>query len=169
MEQVLPGADPDDPETDPVLQAVEQRARGEHEEASAALMALLHQDLRCLDAHAHLGNWMLTSFTLDTALAHYEIGVRIGEQALGDRFEGLLPWGLVDNRPFLRCLNGYGIALWRAKRFEDALAIFERLLRLNPRDNQGARINWLAVHSRRTWEELEASEERAYVRHDEPA
>jgi hypothetical protein len=34
------------------------------------------------------------------AICHYEVGLRIGELSLGERFEGVLRWGHVDNRPF---------------------------------------------------------------------
>jgi hypothetical protein len=85
MQQVLPGADPDEPWSDPVLRAAEFHDGGEIEEARDALMILLHQDLRCLDAHAHLGNWSFSEYSLNTALAHYEVGVRIGEQSIGAR------------------------------------------------------------------------------------
>jgi hypothetical protein len=46
--------------------------------------------------------------------------VRIGELSLGQNFEGLLPWGDVDNRPFLRCMHGHGLCWWRPGRFEEA-------------------------------------------------
>jgi hypothetical protein len=36
--------------------------------------------------------------------------VRTGELSLGQNFEGLLPWGDVDNRPFLRCMPGTAYA-----------------------------------------------------------
>ena len=96
-------------------------------------------DLRCLDAHAHLGNF---SFNLrpQGAIRNYEAGMRIGQLSLGPGFEGMLPWGMLDNRPFLRCVHGYGLCLWRLGRMEEAAATFERMLWLNPNDNQGARI-----------------------------
>lgn len=142
MEQILPGFDPDDVDGDPIVEAAEQRERGERDEASDALMGLLHQDLRCLDAHAHLGNWAFEASMLDKG------------------FSGILPWELIDNRPFLRCLNGLGLTLWRLKQQAAALATFERLLRLNPRDEQGARLNWTAIHDGRLWED-EAEVEHA--------
>jgi len=77
--------------------------------------------------------------------------VRIGELSLGDHFEGVLPWGLIDNRPFLRCLYGYGLCLWRLERFDEAGDVFERILWLNPSDNQGARIVIDAVRARHPW------------------
>ena len=159
MEQILPGFDVDDVDNDPIVGAAELRARGQRDEASDALSALLHQDLRCLDAHAHLGNWAFEARMLDNALGHYEVGVGLGEQALGDGFSSLLPWSLLDNRPFLRCLNGLGLTLWRLNRRPAALAVFERLLRLNPRDEQGARFNWTAIHDGRPWQDVADIEE----------
>jgi hypothetical protein len=38
-----------------------------------------------------------------TAVDHYRRGVRIGELSLSENFEDVLPWGLIDNWPFLRC------------------------------------------------------------------
>jgi len=59
---------------------------------------------------------------------------------LGESFDGLLPWGWIDNRPFLRCLNGFGLCLCRLGRFEEAENILKRMLWLNPSDNQGVRF-----------------------------
>jgi hypothetical protein len=70
----------------------------------------------------------------------YEIGMRIGELSLGTSFDGVLPWGAIDNRPFLRCMHGYGLCLWRLGKTTEAAAIFERMLWLNPSDNQGERL-----------------------------
>ena len=43
----------------------------------------------------------------------YQAGVQVGERALPPSFDGLLPWGWVDNRPFLRALHGLGLCQWR--------------------------------------------------------
>jgi hypothetical protein len=67
-------------------------------------------------AHAHLGNWAFDR-VVRTALNHYQRGVRIGQLSLGEGFEGALPWGFIDNRPFLRCMSGLGLCLWRLDRF----------------------------------------------------
>jgi tetratricopeptide (TPR) repeat protein len=75
-----------------------------------------------------------------SAIQHYEVGLRIGELSLGDGFTGVLPWGMIDNRPFLRCMHGYGLCLWRLGRFDEAEHIFQQLLWLNPSDNQGVRF-----------------------------
>ncbi len=108
MEQVLPGEVPDNPDTDPIL-----------------------------DAHVHLGN-IAFPHDPDMAVRYYNMGVRIGEPSLGKDFDGLLPWGCIDNRPFLRCLFSYGLFLWRFGRLRDAERVFARMLWLNPTDNQRA-------------------------------
>jgi hypothetical protein len=65
----------------------------------------------------------------------------IGELSLDGLGDGILPWGWIDNRPWLRCLNGFGLCLWRLGRFEDAERVFDRVLWLNPTD-KGARHFW---------------------------
>ena len=120
-------------------------------------MDTLLRDLRCVDAHAHLGNIEFDRWPKRASL-HYEIGVRIGELSLPPGFDGALIWGRIYNRPFLRCLHGLGLCHWRLGRAEEALAVFERILMLNPNDNQG--IRFLREDLRRvgTWEDLREKE-----------
>lgn len=157
MEQVLPGSDPDDPDSDPIIDAVELHHAGGTVEAKRILMDALAADLRCLDAHAHLGNFAF-DLSADLAMRHYEVGLRIGELSLPANFDGVLPWGLIDNRPFFRCLHGYGLCLWRLGRTEEAIGTFTRQLSLNPPDNQGARFVIGNLRAGRSWEEFERRE-----------
>jgi hypothetical protein len=115
MEQVIPGEDPHDPDSDPIIESNELKDKHDFEGARKILMQLLDEDLRCLDAHAHPGNLAFDSRPED-AIKHYEFGIRIGEVSLGENLDGVLPWGLIDNRPFLRCMHGYGLCLclWRS-------------------------------------------------------
>jgi tetratricopeptide (TPR) repeat protein len=151
MEQVMPGSDPDDPDSDPISQSNDLKDAGDRGEAFRILMELCQADLRCLDAHAHLGN---LEFDHHPALAirHYEAGLRIGELSVGEAFDGLLPWGWVDNRPFLRCMHSFGLCCWRLGRFEEAERVFGRMLWLNPSDNQGVRFLVDAVRTKSPWE-----------------
>jgi hypothetical protein len=87
MEQVLPGTDPNDPDIDPIIESNDVKEAGDVEGARRILMALLEADLRCLDAHAHLGN-LVFDHRPEDALRHYEVGVRIGELSLGEGFSG---------------------------------------------------------------------------------
>ena len=150
MEQVLPGFDPDEPDDDPICRSIELKDVGDRYASREILMGLCEVDLRCLDAHAHLGN-LAFDVGPESAVRHYEVGVRIGELSLGEGFDGVLPWGWTDNRPFLRCLYGYGLCLWRLERFGEAAQVFDRILWLNPSDNQGARFVIDAVRRKTAW------------------
>ncbi len=156
MEQVLPGEDPEDPFSDPIIESTERKAAGDSRGARKILMDLCQADLRCLDAHAHLGHLLFDGRPED-AIRHYEVGVRIGELSLGEDFDGLLPWGLIDNRPFLRSMSGFGLCLWRLGQFGEAAAVFDRLLWLNPTDNQGARFLLDDVRVGASWEDSQES------------
>lgn len=157
MEQVLPGLDPEALDDDPVCRANDLWSAGDFDTAFRTLMGLCRADLRCLDAHAHLGQ-----FTFDReprlAIRHFEVGVRIGELSLGPGFQGLLQWVHLDNRPFLRCLRGYGESLWRLGRFEEAGRVFEQMLWLNPSDNQGVHCLLADVTARFAWEPARTGE-----------
>jgi hypothetical protein len=151
MERVRLGREPDDPFDDAILQASELRAE-DPIGARKLLMDLLAADLRCLDAHAHLGNFAF-DVAPEEAIRHYEVGLRVGELSLGDGFDGLLPWAHLGNRPFLRCLHGHGLCLWRLGRSDEAAAAFERLLGLDPADHQGVRFLLPAVRAGERWED----------------
>ena len=153
MEQVVPGRDYNDPFSDPIEDANDHKEAGDYEEANKILMELCQADLRCLDAHAHLGNLDFDHWA-EGAIRHYEVGVRIGELSLGADFKGVLPWGHIDNRPFFRCLHGFGLCLWRLSRFDEAEDVFNWMLRLNPVDNLGARFLLPAIQSRERWEDF---------------
>ena len=150
----FPGADD---EENPICEAAELAGAGDPLGARELLMDVLGTDLRCLDAHAHLGN-LEFDHSPKQALVHYEIGMRIGELSLPPDFDGLLLWGRIYNRPFLRCLHGYGLCLWRMGQLPRARQVFERILSLNPNDNQGVRFCWDDVRSGRSWEEMQEHE-----------
>jgi len=151
MEQVLPGEDPENPFSDPIIESNDRKDVGDFAGAQTLLYEMCEADLRCLDAHAHLGN-LEFEHRPEQAVRHYETGLRIGELSLGDDFGGLLLWRMIDNRPFLRCMHGYGLCLWRLGDFEEAYRTFEQLLWLNPPDNQGARFLMADVQARCPWE-----------------
>jgi tetratricopeptide (TPR) repeat protein len=154
MEQVLPGEDPDDPFNDPITRSNDLKNTGDRAGALKILMELSQADLRCLDAHSHLGNLAFDHMPQD-AIRHYEVGFRIGELSLGEDFTGVLPWGFIDNRPFMRCMHGYGLCLWRLGCFDEAARIFNRLLWLNPPDNLGVRFIIDDVKVKTAWEDRE--------------
>jgi hypothetical protein len=145
----LPGYEPDE---NPTCDAAELREAGDEEAARELLMDVLCEDLRCIDAHAGLGNLEFDRWP-ERAMVHYQIGIGIAELSLPEGFDGLLTWGRLYNRPLLRCLHGHGLCLWRLGKLAEAREVFDRILSLNPNDNQGVRFCWDDVRHRRTWEE----------------
>ncbi len=154
MEQIIPGKNENDPFDDPILKAVELNESGHRAAARASLMELCLADLRCLDAHAHLGG-LIFDHRPAQAIRHYEIGLRIGELSLDDKFSGVMPWSYMGNRPFLSCMRGYGLCLWRLDRFKEAELVFKRMLLLNPFDNQGARFLIDKVNAGTDWNDFD--------------
>lgn len=159
MEQILPGHDPEDMDSDPIGQAVDLYEAGKVVESDRVLHRCLEQDLRTLDAHAHLGNWAFgdgsRKLLVERARRNYEAGVAIGNLSLAPDFNGVLEWGRIDNRPYLRCLHGMGLCRWVLGDIQGAREVFERMLWLNPSDNQGARFCLSAVADGKSFEVLE--------------
>ena len=56
----------------------------------------------------------------------------------------------------MRCMHGFGLCLWRLGRFEEAECVFERMLWLNPTDNQGVRFLIEDVRAKTAWEDRAA-------------
>ena len=129
----------DDVDDDPTCDAMDLADAGDIAGARALLMGLILRDMRCIDAHVHLGN-IEFRHAPERAMIHYEIAVRIGELSLPADFDGVLLWSIY-NRPFLRGLHGQGLCLWRLGRLQEARRIFERIVSLNPPDNQGIRFD----------------------------
>ncbi|MDI6893759.1 MAG: hypothetical protein QME70_03945 [Bacillota bacterium] len=165
MEQVVPGANLAEM-IDPISDSVELKEAGDWEGARRLLHRCLEADLRCLDAYAHLGNMYFGEDKwygqVERALHTYLAGVQMGDLALGPDFRGVLPWSMIDNRPFLRCLHGLGLSFWRLGRTDEARAVFVRMLWLNPMDNQGARFLLADLDAGKTYLEMSEEEERRW-------
>ncbi len=95
-----------------------------------------------LDAILHLGllyndtNRTIEGNALITKAYH------LATQAFPKDFnfdEDQLIWPDLPNRPILRSLQSYGLELMKEQKFEEAIEEFDRILRLNPGDNQGVR------------------------------
>jgi len=69
MEQVLPGENPDNPDSDPITESNDLKDSGDYLGAQKILMKLCRLDLRCLDAHAHLGNLVFDHWAVDDKIA----------------------------------------------------------------------------------------------------
>jgi tetratricopeptide (TPR) repeat protein len=151
MERVGPGLLPEEPEVDPLRRAQDLCTEGDRSSAREVLERALAVDLRFLDGHGLLGALELDIFP-PLAVRRCEMGVRIGELSIPADLDGVLPFSLDGNRPFLRCLHGFGQGLWRVGRAEEAAVHLERLLRLDPADELGARVLLADVRQGKVWE-----------------
>lgn len=80
--------------------------------------------------------------TLEEALKYARKGVAAGERALGKEYfewEGASFWLDVDTRPYMRALMALGDLLWATGDMNGAIDVYQKMLRLNPDDNQGIR------------------------------
>jgi len=50
-------------------------------------------------------------------------------------------------------MHGYGLCLWRLGRFDEAERVFNRMLWLNPTDNQGVRFLFTDVKAGKACED----------------
>lgn len=151
MEQVIPGVGDDDWDLDPVADAAELHRAGADREASRILDGLIVLDERCVDAWVHLGNIAFDNKGPKAAGELYERAVAIAEQSLPTGFVGVLSWGLIDNRPFLRALHGLGLCAWRQRRWDDAEEVFISRVWLEGAGTSGALSCLERVRARQRW------------------
>lgn len=151
MEQVLPGVEPDDWDTDPIVEAADLHRAGYDREAIRLLESLLAIDPRCIDAWGHLGLIAFDARGPGPAAKLYETGVAVAERSLPEGFAGVLPWGMVDNRPFLRCLYGLALCAWRQRRWDDAEAMLTARVWLDPTGPWDALACLEPVRTRTRW------------------
>ncbi|NQT58651.1 MAG: tetratricopeptide repeat protein [Bacteroidetes bacterium] len=126
------------PDSDPVFEAVESNT---YEERYNPLVKLWEAYPQCIDALVHIGHMYLDSpRNIDRAIQLYQAAVFIAEQYFPPNFDPIFLWVNINNRPYLRALQGLCLALWRMEKFDAATDIVNKLLRLNPPDNQGVRF-----------------------------
>jgi tetratricopeptide (TPR) repeat protein len=92
-----------------------------------------------IDLHSHLSFLFLEQNNPKKALSAAMSGIAIGDRLIPDSFSGVIEWGYVDNRPYLRALQGAVLANVRLRRHKDASVLIDKLLTINPNDNQGMR------------------------------
>ena len=93
----------------------------------------------CADAYVILAN---EERALKRKAGLYQKGVEAGARALGQQtFKENVGhfWGRSYTRPYMRARYGLARALWKLRRYDEAIAHCSEMLRLNPNDNQGVR------------------------------
>lgn len=105
----------------------------------AELNRLINQEPDFIDAYAHLAFIFLEQNKPQKALDIALSGLAISNRLIPESFSGIIEWLHVENRPYLRTLQGAMLAYVRLKRHNDAAALIDKMLAYNPNDNQGCR------------------------------
>lgn len=111
----------------------------EFPEARENIAAALELDPDCIEAYEYLGSHEPVP---EIAMVFFEKGISIGEK----KFEGKHLkenighfWGLHETRPYMRCLQFQSECLDAIGKTEECIGILEKMIKLNPNDNQGIR------------------------------
>lgn len=106
--------------------------------------AALEIDLNAIDAYNILG---MHAASYAERIAIFREAVRIGERLFQPAFDepDMAWWGFMGTRPWMRAQHNLGLALMGVGDREEAATVFQRLLALNPNDNQGIRILLLKI------------------------
>ncbi|MFY9194413.1 MAG: tetratricopeptide repeat protein [Methanoculleus sp.] len=143
LQEVLKEGGPPPAPADTPLKRAQQIAYDAMEASGRRRVVLARRALEvsedCADA------WVLLAEeqrSLKAALEYAQKGVAAGERALGEEYfeEGVgCFWGDVDTRPYMRALMLYADILWAVGDKDEAIEVYQKMLRLNPGDNQGVR------------------------------
>jgi len=115
---------------------------GNYDGAAILFGKMVERRPEYLDAMHHLAIALDGRGDTKDAMALWRSAVEKGRSAIPGSFRkgrDTLPWGILENRPFLRCLHGYGCTLKREGITDEAIGVFEEVLGYNPDDNQGVR------------------------------
>ncbi len=130
-------------------EAIELWRTGYVTDAEAAYRQLTADLPEFIDAHHHLALLLSETERPDEAYRLWGQTVAMGLGCLPEAFEmgrDLLPWSMLENRPFLRAYHALGLEYLERGRVADALEVFENLLAMNPGDNQGVRALAIDCH-----------------------
>lgn len=129
---------PANPVEDAFDEAMEHWWRGDRKRAVQAFRQVLQEDPAHADAYNHLGIAAMEEGRLDEAERHFRAAIEGGSRHI-EVAGGLLEWGNLENRPYLRAHGNLALVLRRQARWAEAAAVHERMLGFNPHDHQGVR------------------------------
>lgn len=116
-------------------------------------------DPECISAYELLGSLEDSPVI---AAVFYEKGIAIGEKKFGGEYlkenVGMF-WGLIETRPYMLCLLHEADCLYTMGKRKQCIAILEKMIKLNPHDNQGVRDQLLLYL-------IEEKEEQKFKKYD---
>jgi tetratricopeptide (TPR) repeat protein len=130
------------PEVQDVFHTAIDEMREDPAYAKKVMRGLIRSYPEHIDAYHHLALTWYWQGKLQKAAEIWRQGSEFALKFFPPNFSAerdRVGWGFIENRPFLRLYQGYGLSCLRVGKPREALEVFEHLLRMNPNDNQGNR------------------------------
>ncbi|NTF98287.1 tetratricopeptide repeat protein [Rhizobium rhizogenes] len=93
-----------------------------------------------IDGHAHLGFALLEQGKASRALEACHSGYDLATAMIPSSYRGVIEWGWLENRPFLRAAQGVALCHQQLGQRQQTIEVMQRMLKWNPNDNQGIRF-----------------------------
>ena len=103
--------------------------KGLHEQAERRFRLLLECFENYAEGHNYLGLIALHRDDLNEAITQFERTIELGRRNFPKRIAKKDYWSVLETRPYMRGLRNLCLALNRARRYEEALALCERIER----------------------------------------
>lgn len=120
---------------------------GSYEEALILVLQALELDPDCTDALRLMVT--LTPITASEKIPLVMEVLKKFEAKVGEEFfkenAGHF-WGIIETRPYMRTMQYLAELYTGLERFDEAIRIYERMIELNSRDNQGARDDLVGLY-----------------------
>jgi tetratricopeptide (TPR) repeat protein len=123
---------------DTLGEGLELLDQGLEEEAGRLFFQSTEIDPTYADGYVHLGNIAWRKDDWKQAEALYRKALDCAQIEVKGIPRGHF-WGILESRPYMRAMHGLGLTAWKQGKLPEAVDIFQRMLKLNPNDNQGAR------------------------------
>jgi tetratricopeptide (TPR) repeat protein len=129
------------------------------EKAIESLNKALTYDENYIEAIEELG-LIYFDKDIEKSREYYQKAFDLSKKDLGGYWPKELEWGIWENRPYMRAIQGLAMIFWREYEIEEAKKLFKMLLEMNPYDNQGIRYCMAAIYKGLNWEDFVKLEEK---------
>lgn len=122
--------------------AIDEMERGNLKKAETDFRLLVEGFPEFLDAYHHLAMTLDEMRRYSEARTLWQTAAEIGKNAFPKSYKRgrhRLPWGILENRQFLRPYHSWGLKLLEVDETTAAVDVFKDILSMNPNDNQGVR------------------------------
>lgn len=111
----------------------------EFKKSKELLNRIILKDPLFHEAYLLLSSLYATEENFEEAKSTLKKGINIWESRIPEDFKGEIPWGILENRPYLTLLYKLSDLADIIGNTDESIQIAEKLLKYNPNDNQGVR------------------------------